>query len=127
MRFPIIPAVALAVASLVAGHATAGSHVGPEYPAKELMQICVEADNDSRFGQALEIECEQYMLGFVQALATTGMAGEGTEICPPAQNLQDEVRWAYTRWIHGDYTKRVQLSAADALLATLKDEFPCGS
>ncbi len=126
MHFPIVPVLALAVSGLAAGTALAGSHASPEYPAKELMQICVEADNDSRFGQALEIECEQYMLGFIQALAVTGMAGDGTEICPPAQNLADEVRWAYTRWIHGDYSKRVQLSAADALLATLKDEFACG-
>ncbi len=106
--------------------AVAGSHTEEMYAARDLMQTCVAADNDARDGATLEIECEQYIVGFVQALEKTGQAGPGTAICPPEVNMPDEVRWAYTRWIHGDFRNRVSLSAADALLATLKDEFACG-
>lgn len=106
--------------------AVSGSHVDPQTSAKELMQTCVAADNDARNGILFEIECEQFVSGFVEALLLTGMAGEGTEICPPDTNMPDEVRWAFTRWIHGSFTERTQLSAAEALLGTLKDEFPCG-
>ncbi len=102
----------------------AGSHE-TGYMAAELMQICQDADNDARGGAAAETECEQYMLGFVEALTVTGMAGAGTEICPPEQNVADEVRWAYIRWIYGDFSTRKAMSAADAVLGTLKDDFAC--
>lgn len=118
--------VAVTGLALSATSAMAGAHTGEMYLAKDLMQTCVDADNDSRFGKELEIECEQYVTGFVQALEITGMAGSGTEICPPEVNMPDEVRWAFTSWVHGDYTQRTQMTAADALLATLKDKFPCG-
>jgi len=60
------------------------------------------------------------------ALETTGMAGSGTEICPPDVNTADEVRWAYIRWIYGDFSDRKAMAASDALLATLKADFACG-
>ena len=112
------------VATLVLGPAYAQSTSG--YSASELMSPCQEADNDARWGEAAETECEQYILGFVDALWSTGMAGEGTEICPPTANTGDEVRWAFMRWIHKDYSNRTSMSAADALLGTLKDNFSCG-
>ena len=115
-----------AILVINASAASAGAHTGEIYLARELMQTCVEADNDSRFGKELEIECEQYISGFVQALEQTGQVGADAGICPPDENMPDEVRWAFTRWVHGSYTKRVQLSAAEAMLATLRDEFPCG-
>ncbi|MDJ0630778.1 MAG: Rap1a/Tai family immunity protein [Rhodobacter sp.] len=102
----------------------AGSHE-TGYMAAELMQTCQDADNDARGGAAAETECEQYLLGFVEALAVTGMAGSGTEICPPEVNVADEIRWAYIRWIYGDFSARKALPAADAVLGTLKDSFAC--
>ncbi|MDJ0824656.1 MAG: Rap1a/Tai family immunity protein [Rhodobacter sp.] len=120
MRLLITATAAL----MLATPALAGSHASG-YMAAELMQTCQDADNDARGGAAAETECEQYMLGFVEALTATGMAGAGTEICPPAQNVADEVRWAYIRWIYGDFSARKAMSAADAVLATLKDSFAC--
>ena len=115
-----------AAAASFATPALSGNHTDQAPSAKELMQTCVAADNDARDGILFEIECEQFVSGFVQALQVTGMAGEGTAICPPAVNMADEVRWAFTRWVHGSFTERTQMSAADALLSALKDEFPCG-
>lgn len=46
-------------------------------------------------------------------------------MCPPDVNTADEVRWAYTKWVHGSYTERSAMPGADALLATLKESFTC--
>lgn len=111
-------------ALLMAAPAYAGSH-GGGYMAEELMSPCQEADNDARWGEAAETECEQYIVGFVDALIANGIAGEGTKICPPAQNTADEVRWAFLRWVHGSYSARKKMTAADALMGTLAEVFPC--
>ncbi len=115
-----------AVATQVVLPANADSITGEKYPATRLVAPCQDADNDSReVGQVAELECEQYILGFVDALAEVGAAGKGTDICVPAQNTADEVRWAFVRWVYGDFSKRKKMPAADALLASLKDSFPC--
>ena len=99
---------------------------GDRYPASRLVGPCQTADSDSREeGQAAEIECEQYIMGFVDALAEAGAIGKGKEICVPPDNTADEVRWAFVRWVYGDFTNRKAMPAADALLAALKDSFPC--
>lgn len=124
MRRMTLPLIA---AALVAGPVLADSPTGgPIYLAKELLAPCQEADNDARWGEAAETECEQYMTGFVEALLATGQAGEGTEICPPELNTADEVRWAYMRWVHASYSARTGLPANQAVLETLKENFPCG-
>jgi hypothetical protein len=108
------------------GLAPAASFTGTDYTAAELLLPCQEADNDARWGAAAEAECEQYILGFVDAMAELGMTGKkGKVACPPPVNTADEVRWAYMRWVHADYAKRTVMPAADALLAMLKDTFPC--
>ena len=89
------------------------------------MSPCQEADNDARWGEAAETECEQYILGFVHALEISGEIGKDAGICPPLQNTADEVRWAFMRWVHASFTERKAISAADALMATLKESFPC--
>lgn len=104
------------------GLATVATADSPGYTAKELLSPCQEADNDARWGEAAETECEQYMLGFVGALKATG-AGEG--ICVPDVNTADEVRWAYMRWVHASYSQRTAMPANEALLVALKDSFPC--
>lgn len=91
-----------------------------EYSGADLLSPCVEADNDARWGETAELECEQYINGFVAALAVMG----NKESCPPKVNTPDEVRWAYMRWIHEDYKRRKQ-GAGTALMAALKDKFPC--
>lgn len=114
-----------AAALFLAAPAFADSHGGGGYMAMDLLSPCQVADNDARWGSAAETECEQYMVGFVEALQLAGMAGPGTEICPPEVNMADEVRWAFMRWIHEDYSKRKAMPASEALLGTLKDNFAC--
>jgi len=95
-----------------------------DYTAADLLSPCQEADNDARWGEAAETECEQYLLGFVGALDATG-ASEAEGICPPQVNTADEVRWAFIRWVHASYTQRKAAPANDAVLATLKETYPC--
>ena len=128
MRFVSVTVVAtfLTLGSVGSALAQGKSFTGLNYSAKDLLNVCTEADNDARLlGAAAEMECEQYILGFVDALAEVGAAGSGTDMCPPIVNTADEVRWAYMRWVHGAFSTRKVMSAADALLATLKDSFPC--
>ena len=121
-----LQSVILATLALaLVGPAQADSFTGTGYLAEELLSPCQESDNDARWGEAAETECEQYILGFVDAMAEVGAIGEQSGTCPPTVNTADEVRWAYMRWVHADYTKRKSMPAADALLATLKDSFPC--
>lgn len=119
---------AVAGALLLAACTAAGadSFSGSGYSAGDLLSPCQEADNDARWGEAAETECEQYILGFVDALEGTGATGTESGICPPEVNTPDEVRWAFMRWVHGDYAARIRMPAADALLETLKNAFECG-
>lgn len=117
-------APAVLAGALVAGPALADSHGGSVYLAGDLLSPCQEADNDARWGEAAETECEQYMIGFVDALKLTG-AKKSMGICAPEQNTADEVRWAFMRWVHASYSKRKAMPANEAVLATLKENFPC--
>lgn len=102
------------------------TQAGTAYGALELLGPCQLADSDSRgLGVVSEIECEQYILGFVNALQAVDMTGPGTGICLPELNTADEIRWKFTRWVHGDYSNRKGMSAAEALLATLREDFAC--
>ena len=94
------------------------------YSAGDLLSPCQEADNDARWGEAAETECEQYIMGFVGALAATD-AGSAAGICPPDVNTADEIRWAFMRWVHASYSARRAMPANEALLSTLKDSFAC--
>lgn len=125
MRSSVLAAAA-AFLLIGPGAAWAESFSGADYAAHELLSPCQESDNDARWGEAAETECEQYIMGFVDALAEVGAVGPEAGMCPPAVNTADEVRWAYMRWVHASYTARKDMPAADALLATLKDSFPCG-
>ena len=119
--------IVLAAALLIGapGVAAAKSFSGPDYKASALLSPCQESDNDARWGEAAETECEQYILGFVDALKAVDAIGGESGMCPPEVNTADEVRWAFMRWVHADYAKRNAMEAADAVLATLKDQFPC--
>lgn len=121
MRNFTLPILALAGAMAAS---TAWADSGTVYTAEELLSPCQESDNDARWGEAAETECEQYILGFVGALKASG-AGKAAKICPPAQNTADEIRWAFMRWVHSDFTKRTAMPADAAMLATLKANFTC--
>lgn len=97
------------------------NNLAENYTAEDLLSPCTEADNDARWGRTAETECEQFIMGFVVALKTTN--NEST--CPPELNTPDEVRWAFMRWVHEDYTTHKDMGAGDALLAVLTQKFPC--
>ncbi len=124
MRFVTLIA-ALTFALPAAAQVTSVLKIHSNYTAEELLSPCQEADNDARWGQAAEVECEQYIIGYVDALEATGAVGAEAGICLPDQNAADEVRWAFMRWVHGDYSRRTKMLAAEAVLATLTDSFPC--
>lgn len=120
------PLICTAAALMMAAPVYADSHgMAPGYSALDLLSPCQESDNDARWGEAAETECEQYLLGFVGALKATGQTGAETGICPPEVNTADEVRWAFMRWVHASYSKRKALGADEALLMALKDSFTC--
>lgn len=121
--FLTIAPLALAGA-IAAAPAFADNHGMKPYLAGDLLSPCQEADNDARWGEAAETECEQYMLGFVGALKATG-AKDSMGICAPELNTADEVRWAFMRWVHASYSARKAMPADQAVLETLKAEFPC--
>ncbi len=121
----IVSTVTLGAVLLACSVAGSAQSTGPAYKAADLLSPCQTADNDSRWGAAAETECEQYILGYVHALAKVGASGPGKEVCPPAVNTADEVRWAFMRWVHGAYTARGAMTAPDALMETLKASFPC--
>ena len=98
-----------------------GALAAQPYSAVELLRACTEADNDARWGETAELECEQYVLGFVHALQELG----DTTVCVPAQNTVREVRWAYMRWVHEDYGAHKDMTAGAALMGTLQDKFKC--
>ena len=118
LTLPILTMAGLLAASAAMADSTAG------YTANQLLSPCQESDNDARWGEAAETECEQYLLGFVGALKASG-AGKAAKICPPVQNTADEIRWAFMRWVHNDYGKRTKMPADKAVLETLKESFPC--
>lgn len=124
MRLKTLISVAAILTGTTAFAEQHGASTG--YMAGDLLSPCQEADNDARWGEAAETECEQYLIGFVDALLATGAAGPGTQICPPMENTADEVRWAFMRWVHGSYGKRTRMSAAEAVMGTLSETFPCG-
>ncbi len=111
---------ALAAAALgLAGTAQAGEL--SEYTVKQLLEPCVEGDNDSRWGAAAEAECEQYIMGFTDALVLTATPGT---VCLPELNRADEVRWAFMRWAHQNFEKR-DMPAAQGLQAVVEEKFRC--
>ncbi len=128
MRITLLLWAAAAIALVSSVHAGSRSvlKIHSNYTTEELLSPCQEADNDARWGQVAEIECEQYIIGYVDALEATGSVGPDSGICLPEQNAPDEIRWAFMRWVHGNYSHRTKMPAAESILATLQDAFPCG-
>ena len=86
----------------------------------------MEGDNDAREqGYIAELQCEQYIQGFLDSYVLLSEGGKADNVCLPEQNRADEVRWAFMRWVHADFTKRKVMMAGDALMETMKQDFPC--
>ena len=112
---------AVAVFGLMLG--TAQARDVKDYSVKDLLDPCVEGDNDSRGGSVLELECEQYISGFTDAYVRLG-GSKADKVCLPTINRADEIRWAFMRWAHDNYGQRT-MPAVDGLRATLKARFKC--
>lgn len=117
----------LAAVSLLALPLAAGEAVAQDggYRVIDLLAPCVDADNDARDGAEDETECEQYLQGFVDALSVTSQLDADHGICLPEQNLRDEIRWAFMRWVHGDYSDRIQLPAGEGVMAAIQENMAC--
>ena len=104
--------------------ADAAEKKGKVYSVADLLKPCIEGDNDSRWGEAAEAECEQYINGFTDAITEVGYATKENNICLPVLNRADEIRWAFMRWAHQNYGDR-DMPASTGLLETLKARMTC--
>ena len=95
-----------------------------DYSVADLLEPCVEGDNDSRGGAVLEMECEQYVSGFTDLYVRAGLDKQDKVCLPPEGNRADEVRWAFMRWAHDNFDQR-GMPAVDGLKATLQARFKC--
>ena len=96
-----------------------------DYSIEQLLQPCMEGDNDSREqGFVAELQCEQYIRGFLDSYVLLSEGGKSDNVCLPVQNRADEVRWAFMRWAHENYGQR-NMPAAQGLMAVTKSKFVC--
>ena len=95
-----------------------------DYTNEQLLAPCQEGDNDARWGAAAEAECEQYLRGFTDAYLLMTDNGKADGICLPELNRDDEVRWAFMKWVRQNHADRHK-PAAEGLMATLKTAFKC--
>ncbi len=95
-----------------------------EYTVAQLLEPCMQGDNDSRWGAAAEAECEQYILGFTDAYLLTDASKQDKVCLPPEGNRADEIRWVFMKWAHDNYDKR-NMPAALGLLQAIKSKFAC--
>ena len=121
LKYLLLALVALAVVASLPGIAEARDL--KDYAVKDLLEPCVEGDNDSRDGQVLELECEQYINGFTDTYVRLD-GDKSDRVCLPALNQPDEIRWAFMRWAHENYGQR-SMPAVDGLRATVKARFRC--
>ena len=114
--------LAAAVCLLLAGGQAAADI--SDYTVADLLEPCVEGDNDSRGGAVLEMECEQYVSGFTDLYIRAGLDKQDKVCLPPEGNRADEVRWAFMRWAHDNFDQR-GMPAVDGLKATVQARFKC--
>ena len=119
----LLGAVGLASALSLSAAPAAGQGA-PDYRVRDLLTPCVEGDNDSRGGQVLEMECEQYVMGFTD-LYLRAKLDERDNVClPETGNRADEIRWAFMRWAHENFDQR-DMPAVEGLIATVQARFKC--
>ncbi len=119
-----VAVVAVAIASLLSAARPQAAELS-DYTVEQLLEPCMEGDNDSRWGQVAEQECEQYIRGFTDAyLMTVAGGAEGVSCLPPEGNRDDEIRWAFMKWTHKNLDMRDH-PAAQGLLAMLREVFGC--
>jgi len=107
--------------------ATGADHAAEavNYSVAELLKPCMEGDNDSRWGEVAEMECEQYVSGFADAYLMFRDPGKEPGVClPETGNRPDEIRWAFMKWAHRHYDQR-DMPAGEGLLEAIRAEFPC--
>jgi hypothetical protein len=121
MRVVLITAAAILATALLPRSVNADTS---SYAIGELLEVCMEGDNDSRWGQFAETECEHYVIGFVNANVLTSGVDRDDVCLPPTGNRADEIRWALMKRAHKIFKDR-EMPAADGLLATIRSVFAC--
>ena len=121
----LLGAIGLA-AGVALGTSAAFAQEPADYTVRELLEPCVEGDNDSRGGAVLEMECEQYVLGFTDLYISANLDERDNVCIPETGNRADEIRWAFMRWAHDNFGQR-DMPAVEGLLATVRASFKCGS
>lgn len=115
---------AVLIAALAPGIGATMAQDVSNYRVRDLLEPCVEGDNDSRGGAVLEMECEQYVTGFTDLYLRAGLAERDNVCLPETGNRADEIRWAFMRWAHENFGQR-DMPAVDGLIETVKARFTC--
>ena len=121
MRAMIVAVLVSSLATAVAVPAS-GQDIPEMRQAKDLLLPCQEADNDPRDGFIVQLECVGFIRGFVAAI---DLIGEGTGLCLPEANRDDQIRRAYVSWVHAAFSSRSKMPVGEALRAALEDRFGC--
>ncbi len=121
---PSLVAAAALMVALVPGIGVSNAQDASSYRVRDLLEPCVEGDNDSRGGAVLEMECEQYVTGFTDLYLRSKLDERDNVCLPDTGNRADEIRWAFMRWAHENFDRR-DIPAVDGLIETLKARFPC--
>ena len=124
MRYLLNLLAALGLAGALGLTAAPALSQGSVYKVRDLLEPCVEGDNDSRGGAVLEMECEQYVTGFTDLYLSTKLNERDNVCLPETGNRADEIRWAFMRWAHDNFDQR-DIPAVDGLIATLQSRFKC--
>ena len=120
-----LAATAAAVAAVLFAATTAQAAELSDYTIKQLLEPCTEGDNDSRWGQVAEQECQQYIRGFTDSYLVLVAGGAKAVTClPPPGNRDTEIRWAFMKWANKNFDRRGR-PAAEGMMATLREAFGC--
>jgi len=122
---PRLTVVLFAALLPLAGAMPAAAQEIPDLTAaRDLLLPCQEADNDPRDGFIAQLECVQFIRGFLAGAEAAG--GLEPALCLPEANTDDMMRRAIVRWVHGSFSRRSKLPVGEALHAALSDGFACG-
>ncbi len=86
---------------------------------------CIEGNADSRWGEAFEINCNQYMRGFSDTYFHYSHKAKLKRTCfPEGANRLNLLRWAFIKWAANN-TDKQGWSAARGLIAAVNTELKC--
>lgn len=118
-------AAALCAGVLLSPTKNVGAIEYTDYTVQDLLSPCFEGDSDSRWGEAFEVNCEQYIRGFTDAYFHFSAQSRLPEVCfPEGANRLDLIRWAFIKWARTN-TDKQGWPATQGLVTSALAEFPC--